>query len=417
MSEKYRKFKKKCLLAMLGTVLLGSQMPFAAVTSLAADTGAAQTQTVTCPSGLTAESITYKIVLDPGHGGDDTGADGWNSSEKRLNLKIGLYLKEELEKYNNVQVEMTRNKDVFVGLHKRIRIAAANKADLMVSLHNDSWDSATPYDNGCSVLVAKKGSYRPEMITQEVYLARSILSELKGIGLVNRGMMRKKSDRVPEYEDGSKGDYHAIIRDGMRMGIPSILIEHAFCDSKHDYKRFLKTDGQLKKLAQADARGIARFLQLKRKDTGEVLPSIEVKGKIQQCSADPGAYYTLAQKRYYNVLYDGIMAQGGIRHKTNLNIAGTGTGTANSEAAESAEALELEKAAQIKAEEIARRNEQAQKDLPYVIWGILAGFGLLVLIREMDFGFSFSIRIKRRGEKYEAWKNWKTQYNYDKMNT
>lgn len=435
MFYKWKKSTKKCLLTVLSVCMIGTCIPLAHIKTQADETAAVQNQegnqeqttenNVNNMTSISAETLTYCITLDPGHGGKDSGANGVNSSEKRLNLLIGKYLKEELEKYENVRVVMTRDKDVFVNLHKRIIIAQKNNADLMISLHNDSWDQGLPYDNGCSVLVAKKGSYRPEMITQEVRLGRNILSELKGIGLKARGFVRKKSARVPEYEDGSKGDYHAIIRDGMRTGIPSILIEHAFCDSKHDYKHFLKTEEQLRSLAAADARGIARFLQLRRKDTGEVLPPVEEKGKKQVCSSDASAYYTLAQKRYYNELYYSMLSSGTLRHASNQNIAAAenkaSASAASGEVLQSADQLEqmkeMEQAAMIKAAEIQDKNEASGKKVPYVILWILAGFGLVVLIREVEFGFNFSIQFRIRGNQYDDWGHWETSHNFDRNRT
>jgi len=405
----YRKKGKKAWFRLiLGSWMIGVSLFTGAASGYAEEAG--QKMEVNNPANLTKENLTYTIVLDPGHGGNDTGADGWNSSEKRLNLLVAKYMKAELEKYRNVKVLMTRNKDVYVGLHERTAYAKKKKADLIISLHNDSWDSGLPYDNGSSVLVAKKGSYRPEMCTQEVRLARSILSELEGLGLVNRGLVRKKSSKVKQYEDGSKGDYHAIIRDGMIYGIPSILVEHAFCDNKHDYQNFLKNDAQLKAMGAADARGVARYLGLHRKDSGEVLEPITVKEKKQLCAADPEAYYTLARKYYYNQIYFAMMAAGSQRHDTNLNLAGKNAGGAVSDS-ESAEALEKE--ALKRASEIAEQNSAAMKKAPNVILMILGGFVLLLIIREFDFGFSFSIRVKKRGDKHDKWKKWNIQYQMD----
>ncbi|MBQ9157564.1 MAG: N-acetylmuramoyl-L-alanine amidase [Eubacterium sp.] len=358
-------------------------------------------------------SVTYIIALDPGHGGNDTGADGWNSSEKRLNLLIGTYLKAELEKYDHVKVVMTRAEDKYVGLHDRTKIARKKSADLLVSLHNDSWDPGTPYDNGCSILIAKKGSYKPDMADQELYLARSILSELEKLGLNNRGLVRKKSSRVKQYEDGSSGDYHAIIRDGMIYSIPSILIEHAFCDNKSDYRKFLKTNKQLKSLAAADARGIARYLGLKRSDTQEVLEPIEVKGKLQYRAEDPGAYYKLARKAYYISQYESMMEAGRLRHQSNLNLSEEGHPRhVGIESDEIARQQALDKEAAEKAREIKEANAASEKKLGRLYLLILAGFALLWLIREIDFGFRISFRVRRRGEKYADWKCQELQYNY-----
>jgi N-acetylmuramoyl-L-alanine amidase len=79
------------------------------------------------------------IVLDPGHGGIDSGAAGPGGElEKALVLSFAHALREKLEKSGRLQVIMTRTTDVFVPLRDRVRIARQAKAALFVSLHADA---------------------------------------------------------------------------------------------------------------------------------------------------------------------------------------------------------------------------------------------------------------------------------------
>ena len=82
--------------------------------------------------------VKKKIVLDPGHGGNDPGAVISDLSEKILNLDIAKRLQALLEADGRFDVIMTRNTDVFVALVDRAYIANKNKADLFVSIHNNS---------------------------------------------------------------------------------------------------------------------------------------------------------------------------------------------------------------------------------------------------------------------------------------
>jgi N-acetylmuramoyl-L-alanine amidase len=76
------------------------------------------------------------VVIDPGHGGYDSGCLGAGSQEKHLALKISKQVKKQLEaQYPGVQVLMTRYSDVFIPLHKRAAIANKAKADLFISIH------------------------------------------------------------------------------------------------------------------------------------------------------------------------------------------------------------------------------------------------------------------------------------------
>ncbi|MGQ0695415.1 MAG: N-acetylmuramoyl-L-alanine amidase family protein, partial [Nitrospiraceae bacterium] len=85
----------------------------------------------------------YKtIVIDPGHGGRDSGARGLRfTEEKDITLKVGLGLRELLRKQPGVRVLMTRESDVFVELEDRAKFANSNQADLFVSIHVNSHPS------------------------------------------------------------------------------------------------------------------------------------------------------------------------------------------------------------------------------------------------------------------------------------
>ena len=86
---------------------------------------------------LTAHAFT--VVLDAGHGGNDAGAVGAFSKEKNINLKYTLELGDLIKKnHPDVKVIYTRNKDVFVNLNERARIANRAKADLFISIHTNA---------------------------------------------------------------------------------------------------------------------------------------------------------------------------------------------------------------------------------------------------------------------------------------
>ncbi len=83
------------------------------------------------------------VVIDPGHGGRDSGAIGRQSEEKEItlaiSLKVGEYIREHLPE---VEVIFTRETDVFVPLHERAQIANENNADLFLSIHCNSSSSS-----------------------------------------------------------------------------------------------------------------------------------------------------------------------------------------------------------------------------------------------------------------------------------
>jgi N-acetylmuramoyl-L-alanine amidase len=79
-----------------------------------------------------------KVVLDPGHGGIDPGAERDGQSESELVLAFARVLKEVLLRDGNFEVVMTRDSDVFVPLEQRISIARAAGAHVFISLHADA---------------------------------------------------------------------------------------------------------------------------------------------------------------------------------------------------------------------------------------------------------------------------------------
>jgi len=103
----------------------------------------APAKTATTPSkNETAGTREVKtIVIDPGHGGKDSGALGANAQEKDIVLTVGKLLKKELEK-EGFNVKMTRDKDYFVELGQRANLANQWDGDLFISLHCNAIDAS-----------------------------------------------------------------------------------------------------------------------------------------------------------------------------------------------------------------------------------------------------------------------------------
>ena len=95
--------------------------------------------TLTAPQGAqssAAPTPAFTIVIDAGHGGRDAGCSGAHSQEKHLALDLSLALGELVSRaHPGVRVLYTRERDVFVPLHERARVANAAQADLFVSIH------------------------------------------------------------------------------------------------------------------------------------------------------------------------------------------------------------------------------------------------------------------------------------------
>jgi N-acetylmuramoyl-L-alanine amidase len=83
------------------------------------------------------------IVLDPGHGGVDNGASAPSGiHEKDITLAFGLQLRDLLVATGKFDVAMTREDDTYLTLNERVDLARANRADLFISLHADTFQQA-----------------------------------------------------------------------------------------------------------------------------------------------------------------------------------------------------------------------------------------------------------------------------------
>jgi len=95
--------------------------------------------TILCSSMRDKNSLVSSIqtvVIDPGHGGKDSGCLGANSNEKTVTLGIALKLGKKIKStFPNVNIVYTRQKDEFVELHRRAKIANEHYADLFISIH------------------------------------------------------------------------------------------------------------------------------------------------------------------------------------------------------------------------------------------------------------------------------------------
>ena len=257
------------------------------------------------------------VALDPGHGGSEPGASANGLVERELTWKIALYCKEALESYANVEVVLTRGSDEKVSLVERVNRAVDAGANVFVSLHLNSGPAS---GNGAEVWYPNDSSYRHELHEEGAQLSSKILEKLTALGLTDRGIKVRDSERVDGegpfyYPDGSIQDYYTVIEASREAGIVGIIVEHAFLSNKSDSDK-LKSEAFLKELGYADAEGIAETYKLSSGweiDNGRWKLKLadgtyatsswqQVKGKKYWFGADSYAvtgWQTIDEKRYY----------------------------------------------------------------------------------------------------------------------
>lgn len=199
----------------------------------------------------------YVVVLDPGHGGQFSGAVH-GLVEKDTVLKIALYAKAYLEEhYPQIEVKLTRETDkdfdsqLAKDLENRVQLGKEMGADVFVSLHLNA--SAAHNIRGAEVICP----HREHVKTESFLLANCILDELTALGIKRRGIVTKNSNDMVDA-NGNPLEYYAINRHAANRDMVGIIVEHCFMDNEED-KSFLADEAALQRLGEADARGIAAY--------------------------------------------------------------------------------------------------------------------------------------------------------------
>ena len=217
------------------------------------------------------------VVLDPGHGGIDSGAETAKGiKEKDIVLAFTLRLQELLVDSGRFDVALTRDDDTFLRLEERVALARANKADIFISIHADSFQQ--PQIRGASVYTRDEnatdvldkvladnenktdviaGFSMPQMAPQVVdilldlmrremrhhsfSLAQSIVHQLEPSVELRRFPVRQADFFVLQAPD-----------------VPSVLVELGFLSNADDMANLMQGDWQ-DRTAEALARGISTY--------------------------------------------------------------------------------------------------------------------------------------------------------------
>ena len=228
------------------------------------------------------------VMIDPGHGGEDSGAIGYGLSEKDLTLSIARHMRDELSTYAGVSTVLTRDGDYQLvprnqgaDLQARAQMAKDYGADVFISVHINAGGGT-----GSEVWVPNESSYNSNTHTVGEELGEKILARLVALGLNDRGV---KTKDYGTYPDGSAADYYAVIRNTRKLGIPGILVEHAFIDTASEASK-LRDDSFRNQLGIADATGVAQQFELGRETDAQAASLIKVSAHIANLGWEKGVY-------------------------------------------------------------------------------------------------------------------------------
>jgi N-acetylmuramoyl-L-alanine amidase len=232
-----------------------------------------------------------KIVIDPGHGGHDTGTIGPNGlEEKDLVLEVGRRLGKLLQTRLGAEVVYTRKNDTFIPLETRTAIANQQRADLFISIHaNSSHDSEargveTYYLNFTSSpealevaarenAVSEKSIYELQDLVKKIALKEKIEESREFAGDVQESLHSSLAAKSPAIRNRGVKKAPFIVLIGANM--PSILAEISFVSNPSDEHR-LETSEYRQRIAESLYRGIAKYV--------DGLSGVRVAGKLDKAA-------------------------------------------------------------------------------------------------------------------------------------
>jgi N-acetylmuramoyl-L-alanine amidase len=200
----------------------------------------------------TAQAKTYKICIDPGHGGSDPGAVGCGLHEAVVNLDVSKKLKALMDGDTDLVPILTRSSNVDVSLSGRVAFANDNGADRFASIHCNAFNgSATGIETYCYT-----------------YGSSASIDQRDRIQV-------KMTETWPELTDrGSKTAGFYVIKNS---SMPATLSELAFIDNCSLDATYLSSNSQLQAAAGAHYLAIRESLGL---SGGDVNPPVEDNGKL-----------------------------------------------------------------------------------------------------------------------------------------
>lgn len=216
------------------------------------------------------------IVIDPGHGGHDSGAIGYNGTqEKRITLAVARALQKIINKTKGFRAILTRNDDYFIPLRGRLGIAHERKADMFISIHADAYINSSAH--GVSVFaLSQRGatseaarwlaqkeneSELGQAISDKSNLLRSVLLDLAQTATISASL-EIGSKMLQALSGFTSLHFHEVEQAAFVVlkspDIPSLLVEVGFITYAAEEKKLRNTRYQ-EEIATCLALGIQSY--------------------------------------------------------------------------------------------------------------------------------------------------------------
>lgn len=193
------------------------------------------------------EERPVRVVIDPGHGGENLGAQYEDYTEKEMTMIVAQAMKEELEQYQGIEVYLTREGDAELSLKERAEYAAQMDTDFLFCLHFNMSEHHTLFGAECWV------SAFGENYSKGYSFASAEMELLTEKGLYSRGIKTRLNDKGT--------DYYGIIRQAVELDVPCVLIEHCHLDQAND-QPYYDHGEKLREFGRLDATAVAQYFGL-----------------------------------------------------------------------------------------------------------------------------------------------------------
>jgi N-acetylmuramoyl-L-alanine amidase len=218
-----------------------------------------------------------RVVIDPGHGGKDCGAVGYDRAvmEKNVTLEVSKRLARKVKERIGCEVVLTRDRDVFLSLEERTAIANTSNGDIFISIHANAHRNKRVHgvetyllnlatDSEAIMVAARENATSTKNISDLETILNELMKNAKVnessrlAGMVQQAMVQALQGKYKRMKDNGVKQAPFYVLLGAEM--PSILVEIAFISNPEECRR-LNTAAYQEAVVDGIVRGIETYIE------------------------------------------------------------------------------------------------------------------------------------------------------------
>jgi N-acetylmuramoyl-L-alanine amidase len=218
-----------------------------------------------------------RVVIDPGHGGKDCGAVGYDRAvmEKNVTLEVSKRLARKVKERIGCEVVLTRDRDVFLSLEERTAIANTSNGDIFISIHANAHRNKRVHgvetyllnlatDSEAIMVAARENATSTKNISDLETILNELMKNAKVnessrlAGMVQQAMVQALQGKYKRIKDNGVKQAPFYVLLGAEM--PSILVEIAFISNPEECRR-LNTAAYQEAVVDGIVRGIETYIE------------------------------------------------------------------------------------------------------------------------------------------------------------